>query len=158
MIVWLGLGFALIILAVIFWLLLTRKLREKYALLWLLIGVAMLVLTVFPGVLNGLADLVGVELPANLLFILALALLIGVTLHQSFELSTAEDEIRRVAEEVAILRAETERLDTLLTAASVSTAASSDPVLPGRADAASLDLRSPAPGHLDVRDADGSTA
>jgi hypothetical protein len=32
MIVWLGLGFALITLAVIFWLLLTRKLREKYAL------------------------------------------------------------------------------------------------------------------------------
>lgn len=110
MIVYLGIGFALVILAVIFWLLLTRRLREKYALLWLIIGLAMLVLTVFPALLEGLADLVGVELPANLLFILALALLVGVTLHQSWELSTAEDEIRRVAEEVAILRADIERL------------------------------------------------
>lgn len=114
MIVYLGIGFALVILAVIFWLLLTRQLREKYALLWLIIGLAMLVLTVFPGLLAGLADLIGIELPANLLFILALALLIGVTLHQSWELSTAEDEIRRVAEEVAILRAELERVDGVL--------------------------------------------
>lgn len=105
MIVYIGIAFALIILAVIFWLLLTRRLREKYAFLWLIIGLALLILTIFPGLLTALSDVVGVELPANLLFILTLALLIGVTLHQSWELSTAEDEIRRVAEEVAILRA-----------------------------------------------------
>jgi len=105
-----GVAFAVIVLAVIVWLLLTRRLREKYAVLWLVIGLAMLILTVFPGLLGALADLVGVEVPANLLFLLALALLVCVTLHQSWELSTAEDEIRRVAEEVAILRAETERL------------------------------------------------
>jgi hypothetical protein len=113
-IVILGIVFALSVLGVIFWLLLTRRLREKYAVLWFIIGLAILVLTVFPGLLDGLATLVGVELPANLLFILALALLIGVTLHQSWELSTAEDEVRRVAEEVAILRAEVERLDRVL--------------------------------------------
>jgi hypothetical protein len=107
-------------------------------------------------VLNGLADLVGVELPANLLFILALALLIGVTLHQSFELSTAEDEIRRVAEEVAILRTEAERLDALLTAASGSTGERCDTVLPGRADPASLDRPSSNLGPVDAPDVDGS--
>lgn len=110
MIVYLGVAFALGVLAVIFWLLLTRRLREKYAILWLVIGLAILVLTLFPALLDGLAQLVGVEVPANLLFVLALALLIGVTLHQSWELSTAEDEVRRVAEEVAILRAEVEEL------------------------------------------------
>ena len=118
MIVVIGIAFALCVLGVIFWLLLTRRLREKYAVLWFIIGLAILILTVFPGLLRSLATLVGVELPANLLFILALALLIGVTLHQSWELSTAEDEIRRVAEEVAILRAEIERLDRVLDQAS----------------------------------------
>lgn len=111
MILYLGIGFALVILLVIFRLLLTRRLREKYALLWLVIGLAMLVLTAFPSLLDGLADILGVEIPANLLFILALALLITVALHQSWELSTAEDEIRRVAEEVAILRADIERIE-----------------------------------------------
>ncbi|WP_270409589.1 DUF2304 domain-containing protein [Microbacterium maritypicum] len=110
MITVLGIVFALGVLVVIVWMLLSHRLREKYAILWLIIGVAMLVLTIFPGLLTGLADVLGVEIPANLLFVLALALLIGVTLHQSWELSTAEDETRRVAEEIAILRAEIEIL------------------------------------------------
>lgn len=108
MITILGIAFALGVLVVIVWMLLSHRLREKYAILWLIIGIAMLILTIFPGLLTGLADALGVEVPANLLFLLALALLIGVTLHQSWELSTAEDETRRVAEEVAILRAEIE--------------------------------------------------
>ena len=110
MIVPVGIAFALIVLAIIVVLLLRRQLREKYALLWLVIGLACLVLAVFPGLLIGLADLLGVEVPSNLLFALALALLIGVTLHLSWELSTAEEEIRRVAEEVAILRTEIDSL------------------------------------------------
>ncbi|MBW8761693.1 MAG: DUF2304 domain-containing protein [Microbacterium sp.] len=107
-----GVIFALAVLASIIWMLLSHRLREKYAVLWLIIGLAMLTLTVFPGLLVGLSGVLGVEVPANLLFILALALLVGVTLHQSWELSTAEDETRRVAEEVAILRAEIEYLQS----------------------------------------------
>ncbi|MFJ2535354.1 DUF2304 domain-containing protein [Microbacterium maritypicum] len=112
MIVFLGVAFALFVLAVIIWMLLSQRLREKYAVLWLIIGVAMLVLTIFPDLLVWFSDVLGVQVPSNLLFVGALALLIGVTLHQSWELSTAEDETRRVAEEVAILRAEVDALRT----------------------------------------------
>lgn len=110
MIVILGIAFALFVLAIILWMLLSHRLREKYAVLWLIIGIAMLVLTVFPDLLFGLSSALGVQVPSNLLFVGALALLVGVTLHQSWELSTAEDETRRVAEEVAILRAEVDAL------------------------------------------------
>lgn len=110
MIVPIGIAFALIVLAIILTLLVRRQLREKYALLWLVIGLATLMLAVFPGLLVWLASALGVEVPSNLLFALALALLIGVTLHLSWELSTAEEEVRRVAEEVAILRTEVEAL------------------------------------------------
>ncbi|MEN2738059.1 DUF2304 family protein [Microbacterium sp. X-17] len=110
MIVPIGIGFALIILGIIVILLMRRQLREKYALLWLLIGVVLLALAVFPDLLGELARLLGVVVPSNLLFALAVALLIGVTLHLSWELSNAEEEIRKVAEEVAILRAEVDQL------------------------------------------------
>jgi hypothetical protein len=110
MIVPIGIGFALVILAIIITMLMRRQLREKYALLWLLIGIAMLVLAVFPDLLGAFAGLLGVIVPSNLLFALAVALLIGVTLHLSWELSHAEEEIRRVAEEVAILRTAVEEL------------------------------------------------
>ena len=115
MIVFLGVAFAVFVLAVLIWMLLTKRLREKYAVLWLIIGVGMLVLTVFPDLLVWLSDWLGVQVPSNLLFVGALALLVGVTLHQSWELSTAEDETRRVAEEVAILRAEVDALSTPVT-------------------------------------------
>jgi hypothetical protein len=110
MIVPLGIAFALVVLAVIIILLLRRQLREKYAVLWLVIGLATLLLALFPGLLVWLAEILGVQVASNLLFALSLALLIGVTLHLSWELSTSEEEVRRVAEEVAILRAEVEAL------------------------------------------------
>ncbi|NYE21021.1 DUF2304 domain-containing protein [Microbacterium immunditiarum] len=110
MIVPIGIGFALAVLVVILVLLLRRKLREKYAVLWLVIGLATLLLAIFPGMLVWLAQLLGVQVASNLLFAMSLALLIGVTLHLSWELSTSEEEVRRVAEDVAILRAEVDAL------------------------------------------------
>ena len=99
--------------------LLARKLREKYAAMWLIIALAVLVLGIFPQLLLWLTDSLGVQVPANLLFALAIVLLLGVALHHSWELSQAEDEIRRLAEEAALARAElvalTDRIDALET-------------------------------------------
>jgi hypothetical protein len=106
MIVFFGIALALLILAIVIWMLLARKLREKYAVMWLVIGLAVLVLGIFPQLLLWLTDSLGVQVPANLLFSLAIVLLLGVTLHLSWELSQAEDEIRRCAEEAAIARTE----------------------------------------------------
>lgn len=111
MIVFFGIALALLILVIVVWMLLARKLREKYAVMWLVIGLAVLVLGIFPQLLLWLTDTLGVQVPANLLFSLAIVLLLGVALHLSWELSQAEDEIRRSAEEAAIARAEIAELD-----------------------------------------------
>ena len=137
MIVFAGIAFALVVLALIVALLLRRQLREKYATLWLVIGVALLVLAIFPGVLFWMARVLGVEVPSNLIFALAIVLLVGVALHLSWELSQAEDEVRRVAEDVAILKADLEALGERVdaTATRTSEAGSSgpdDPVTHGR--------------------------
>jgi hypothetical protein len=105
-----GIGLALLVLTIIISLLLRRRLREKYATLWLLIGIVILLLAIFPGLLLGLSNALGVAVPSNLIFALALVLLVGVALHLSWELSQAEDEVRRVAEDVAIVRAEVDEL------------------------------------------------
>lgn len=110
MIVAAGITFAVLVLVIIIVLLLRRQLREKYATLWLLIGIALLIISVFPGLLLDLTHLLGVEVPANLIFALSIVLLVGVSLHLSWELSRAEDEIRRLAEDVAINRTSIEQL------------------------------------------------
>jgi len=86
------------------------RLREKYAILWLVIGGLTIILGLFPRLLNWAAALVGVVVPSNLLFALSILLLVGVSLHVSRELTILEDETRILAEEVAILRSSVEQL------------------------------------------------
>ncbi|WP_346926957.1 DUF2304 domain-containing protein [uncultured Arthrobacter sp.] len=87
-----------------------KKLREKYAIWWLVVGLATLVLAAFPELLVTVAQIVGVQLPSNLLFILSILMLLGVCLHLSWEISVVEEETRVLAEEVAILRTQVERI------------------------------------------------
>lgn len=88
-----------------------RQLSEKYAALWLIVGVGVLVLLIAPGLLQGASEALGFEVPANFLFLLALTLLLGVSVHLSWELSRLEDESRSLAEELALLRSSVERLE-----------------------------------------------
>jgi len=94
------------ILFFVFEMLRRQKLREKYAVLWIIIGLGTLLLAAFPRLLELASTLVGIQVPANLLFIMTLVLLVGVCLHLSQEQSQAEDEVRILAEEVALLRSE----------------------------------------------------
>lgn len=90
-----------------------KKLREKYAIWWLVVGVATLILAAFPQLLVMVAQLIGVQLPSNLLFIMSILMLLGVCLHLSWEISVVEEETRTLAEEVGILRIQVERISTL---------------------------------------------
>jgi len=89
----------------------SRRLKEKYAALWMVVGILSIVLAAWPGLLNWAANLVGVQVASNLLFTLAILLLLGVCLHLSLEVSSQEDKIRRLAEEAAIARQKLEQLD-----------------------------------------------
>lgn len=100
--------FVLAVLVLLFDLVRRQKLKEKYAILWMTLGFATLLLALFPRILFWLSELVGVSVPSNLLFAMTLALLIGVAVHLSWELSRSEERTRRLAEEVAILRTQFE--------------------------------------------------
>ncbi len=110
-----GYGFALagafLTLLFMFELLRRRRLREKYAALWISVSFAVIVFAVFPGVLYWLADLVGITTPANLLFFLSLLVLLVVCVQLSAEISSMEHEVQTLAEESALLRLRVERLE-----------------------------------------------
>ena len=100
----------IVILVAVTTLLLRRQLREKYAVLWLAIGLAVFVLGIFPEALSWLTVSLGFRLPANLVFTLAIGLLLAVALHLSWELTRSEERLRRLAEEAAIARLGQEKL------------------------------------------------
>jgi hypothetical protein len=108
---------SIVVLAILFFvfeMLRRQKLREKYAVLWIIIGIGTLVLSAFPAVLERLSGLLGIQVPANLLFIMTLVLLVGVCLHLSREQSQAEDEVRILGEEVALLKTDLSALRSQL--------------------------------------------
>ncbi|MBO0925299.1 DUF2304 domain-containing protein [Cellulomonas sp. zg-ZUI199] len=94
---------SVVVLVFIVQLLRRRRLREKYAGIWLVVSAAILVLALFPGLAVGLADLVGVETPSNLLFATSLGVLLLVTVQLSTEVSGLEEETRTLAESSALL-------------------------------------------------------
>jgi hypothetical protein len=100
----LGLVGSVITLTLLFEMLRRRRLREKYAVFWVLVATATLVIAVFPALLGRAATLVGVEIPSNLLFFVASMVLLAVSVQHSAELSLLEERSRTLAEEVALLR------------------------------------------------------
>ncbi|MBW4719618.1 DUF2304 family protein [Saccharothrix obliqua] len=85
-----------------------RKLREKYAAMWLLVGLGVVVLGAVPGLPTWLAGLTGVQLAANFLFAVAAVVLLFVVLQLSSEVGHLEEEVRTTVEEIALLRCELE--------------------------------------------------
>jgi len=100
---------AVLLLAALFWLLRTQRLREKYSVLWFAVIVGVVLLTFVPAITGWITGVVGVTTPINLVFILAFLVLLVVCIQLSIEISTLEESSRTVAEEVALLRLELER-------------------------------------------------
>lgn len=105
----LGVVGSVTVLVALFEMLRRHRLREKYAVLWFFVALGVLTLAIFPGLLSGAAELVGVALPVNLLFFVASLVLLMLTLQHSYELGRLEEKTRTLAEEVALLRLEVER-------------------------------------------------
>jgi hypothetical protein len=94
--------------SIMFELLRRRQLKEKYAALWLLVGIAMLVLAAYPPLLDEVARAVGIKAGPNLLLFAGSLVLVVVCVHLSLEVSSLEDKTRALAEEVGLLRLEVE--------------------------------------------------
>ena len=106
----LGLAGALAVLGLVIELLRRRHLRGKYAVLWLGLSTVSLLFAVFPGLLSALSRAAGVQTPANFLFFMAILTMLAVIMQLSYEAGVTEAETRVLAEEVALLRLDLDRL------------------------------------------------
>jgi hypothetical protein len=88
-------------------LVLVRKgyLKERFAAIWLLIGVGMILLALFRPLLDSLSETLGIQSGTTTLFMIAILVILGVLLQISIAMSRAEDKIRDLAEAVALLSA-----------------------------------------------------
>jgi hypothetical protein len=88
-----------------------RRLKERYALLWLATGIVLLVLSAWRDGLNTIAGWVGVSYPPAMLFAAATLFVILVLLHYSTVLSRLTDETVTLAQELGLLRQRLEGIE-----------------------------------------------
>jgi hypothetical protein len=96
----------LLLLGTIVELLRRRQLREKYGMLWLAVLVVVIPLSLFPRLLDNVAELLGVASGVSLVLFLGIVFLLLVCVHLSWEVSALEEETRTLAEDFALLRAQ----------------------------------------------------
>ena len=95
---------SVLLLLIVFELIRSRRLRERYALLWLLTGVVLLLLSAWRGGLNTIARWVGVSTyPPAILFAVAAFFILAVLLHYSTVISKLSDQNSILAQRVALL-------------------------------------------------------
>lgn len=97
---------SVVLLAFVLELVRRRQLVERYALIWMFATLALLVLAIWRGLLENLADLLGIASPVNALFLIALAGIFLLLLHFSVVSSRLSQETKILAQEIARLHQE----------------------------------------------------
>jgi hypothetical protein len=106
-----GVVASLLLILVVLELVRGRRLKERYALLWLATGIALLVLSAWRDGLNTIAGWLGVTgYPPAVLFAVATLFIFLVLLHYSTVISKLTDENVELAQRVALLEERVGRL------------------------------------------------
>lgn len=98
-----------IILAVIVWVLIfelvrRKRLMERYAILWLVAGLTVLVLGVWKGLLTTLSNAVGIYYPPSALFAVAFVFVLAMLVHFSTTVSRLSEQNKILAQRLALLQ------------------------------------------------------
>ena len=101
---WLGIIFSLIILLSVFFLVRERLLKEKYSLIWLVIGLFTLVVSLFRNLLDGFSDLIGVYYAPSAFFSLLIAAAYLLLLNMSVSISHLKAQNKALTQELGLLR------------------------------------------------------
>lgn len=99
---------AVALLVVILELVRRRRLRVEYSWLWIASGVTIILLILRYDLLIRITDLVGAVIPTSTLFFLCILYLALLSLNYSVRLSALSREVKELAQELALLRAERE--------------------------------------------------
>jgi hypothetical protein len=103
---WVALLFCLAFVLLLINLILRKRLREEYILIWLLVALVLIFFTVFRQQLDALAALAGVYYAPSLLFLIIFGGVLVYSLHLSVVLSKQAEQIKTLAQKIAIMERE----------------------------------------------------
>jgi hypothetical protein len=83
-----------------------RRLKEEYSWLWIVTGVGMVVLAAWYGLIERITHAIGAVTVTTTLFLFGLLFLLVISVHVTTVISKLTQQVRRLAQEIAILSAE----------------------------------------------------
>ncbi len=89
----------------------TRKLKEEFALLWLLTAVVLVLAPLLIDYLDMIAHVLGIEYPPAFIFVLAIISVLLILFQFSMRISHFSEQIKVLTQELALLRARIEFLE-----------------------------------------------
>jgi len=101
---------SLLFIALIFWLIRQRHIREKYALLWLLISAAFLAFSLWRKGLDYVSLMIGISYPPAMILLALVLSLFLLSLQFSVIVSRLSERQKTLVQEIALLRREVEEL------------------------------------------------
>ena len=107
---WIALSGSVIFIFIILWQVRQKKIKEAYSLLWLLIGIGMVVLSLWSNCLRAISGWIGIFYPPATLFLLLLCGIILILFQYNLIMSRNQERISRLSQEIALLRRELEEL------------------------------------------------
>lgn len=87
-----------------------KSLELRYALSWFAVGIGILILDIFPDLIQTIADAMGIDTPANMLFFLGFCFSLGLTFVLTIAISRMSVRMKKIAQELALYQKEFEDL------------------------------------------------
>lgn len=106
----LSIGVLIYFVLILYWLKI-KALNLKYSLLWILSGVAMGILVIFPDTLILISQILGILTPMYTLFVCAIALIIAILMSITSIVSRQNRKIRTLIQENALLEKRVRELE-----------------------------------------------
>ncbi len=78
------------------------KLQIEHALFWIIFAVMLVILGIFPQIAIGLSQMLGLQSPANLVFLFIIFILLVKLFRMTIEISRLEDRIKNLIQHEAI--------------------------------------------------------
>lgn len=106
-----GIAFSLILIVSVFVMVRARMIREKYSLVWFLIGLFTLVMSVFKGLMDWFSSLVGIYYAPSAFFSILIACAYLLLLNMSISISGLKMHNKTLTQELGLTKLRLEELE-----------------------------------------------
>lgn len=109
-----GVIFGLFLVVSIFLLVKSRRIQEKYSIVWLFIGILILIFSVFRDLMEWFSNFIGIYYAPSTLFAILISCAYILLLNMSISISTMKKRTKALIQELALLRMKVEELEKKL--------------------------------------------